>query len=179
MLNVRLILFLKTLISFIDFRFQLVGSTILLSINDCQYGPEILDDTLNTYNLSTVELVLGGLPTNDLLTGLYPSLVTVNTFNGCIRNVLSNGYYLDMSKAYSSANSASGECPCEITNSCPAKERVSIIPWYTWLIITLVLLLLATILAMILLTFVRRKRQLKKLMALYIDDARDNIIDYK
>ncbi|CAF4245556.1 unnamed protein product, partial [Rotaria sordida] len=40
---------------------------------------------------------LGGLQvTGSLMSGLYPSLTQVNTFSGCIRNVLSNGYYLDM-----------------------------------------------------------------------------------
>ena len=72
-----------------------------------------MNDTLNTYNLSSVELYLGGLPTNNnLVSGIYPTLTQVNTFNGCIRNVLSNGYYLDMSKALASVNSDYDQCSC-------------------------------------------------------------------
>ena len=136
---------------------------------------------MNTYDLSTVELYLGGLPTNgSLLSALYPSLTSLNTFNGCIRNVLSNGYYLDMSKNISSANSNPGECPCSVTNTCIAiRLTTDIIPWYTWLIIALVLLLLATIFTMALLTIIRRNQQLKAVAGLYTDDTRDNIIDYK
>jgi hypothetical protein len=127
-------------------------------------------------------LYLGGLPTtNSLLSALYPLLTSVDTFNGCIRNVLSNGNYLDMSKSLSSANSNPGGCPCSVTNSCITRQRVSdiIVPWYTWLIIILVFLLLATILVMTLLTCIRRRQQLKLLTGLYTDDTRENIIDYK
>jgi hypothetical protein len=151
-----------------------------VSVNDCQYRSISINDTLNTDDLSTVELYLGGLPTTDsLVSALYSSLTTVNTFNGCIRNVLSNGYYLDMNQKLSSAKSDIGACPCSVTKSCPQSQRVSIIPWYTWLIIALVLLLLATVLAMVLLTCIRRRQQLKILTTLYTDDTRDNIIDYK
>jgi hypothetical protein len=86
-----------------------------------------------------------------------------------------------MSNSSLSANSNSGECPCLVTNSCITERRISdiIVPWYTWLIITLVLLLLATILAITLLTCIRNRQQLKILMGLYNDDTRENIIDYK
>jgi hypothetical protein len=86
-----------------------------------------------------------------------------------------------MSKNLSSANSNLGECPCSVTNSCITERRISdiIVPWYTWLIMALVLLLLLTILALTLLTCIRRRQQLKVLTGLYTDDTRDNIIDYK
>ncbi|CAF4439706.1 unnamed protein product, partial [Adineta steineri] len=60
-----------------------------------------------------------------------------------------------------------------------ARASDIIIPWYTWLIIALVLLLLATIIALGLLTCIRRRQQQKTLAGLYPDDTRDNIIDYK
>jgi hypothetical protein len=86
-----------------------------------------------------------------------------------------------MSNSSLSANSNPGECPCSITNSCITGKRISdiIVPWYTWLIITLVLLFLATILAITLLTCIRKRQQLKILRGLYNDDTRENIIDYK
>ncbi|CAF0991670.1 unnamed protein product [Rotaria sp. Silwood1] len=161
---------------------QFIDSMVLLSVNDCQYGLYLVNNTLNTYNLSTVKLYLGGLPmTDSLLSSLYSSLPSINTFNGCIRNVLSNGYYLDMSKDLSSANSNYGECPCSITNSCITKEHVIdiIIPWYTWLILVLVLLLLATIFSIVLLILTRKRKQLKTLTGLYMHDTRDDIISYK
>jgi hypothetical protein len=117
---------------------------------------------------------------NSLVSGLYSTLTSIDKFNGCIRNVLSNGNYLDMSKSLSSANSNPGECPCSVTNSCSTERRVSnIVPWYTWLIITLVLLFLVTILIITLLICIRRRQQLKALVGLYTDDTRENIIDYK
>ncbi|CAF1282541.1 unnamed protein product [Rotaria sordida] len=100
----------------VDTLHDYVDSTILVSINDCQYVTTV-NDTLNTYDLSNVQLYLGGLPvTGSLISGLYPSLTQVNTFSGCIRNVLSNGYYLDMSKALVSANSYYGQSSCTLTN---------------------------------------------------------------
>ncbi|CAF5001185.1 unnamed protein product, partial [Rotaria sp. Silwood1] len=96
--------------------YQYVDSTILVSINDCQYVTTV-NDTLNTYDLSNIQLYLGGLPvTSSLMSGLYPSLTQVNTFSGCIRNVLSNGHYLDMSKALVSVNSYYGQSSCTLTN---------------------------------------------------------------
>lgn len=163
--------------------YQYVDSTILVTVNDCQYVVRV-NDTLNTLDLSNVQLYLGGLPvTSSLISGLYPSLTNVNTFSGCIRNVQSNGYYLDMNNPINSANSVAGACPCALTNSCTAAvlARASdiIVPWYTWLIIALVLLLLGTIIALGLLTCIRRRQQQKTLAGLYPDDTRDNIIDYK
>ncbi|CAF3869414.1 unnamed protein product [Adineta steineri] len=163
--------------------YQYVDSLILVEVNDCQYVTKI-NNTLNTYDLSNVQLYLGGLPvTGSLVSALYPALQQVNTFSGCIRNVLSNGYYLDMNSALASANSDIGQCPCALTNSCTtttlARASDIIIPWYTWLIIALVLLLLATIIALGLLTCIRRRQQQKTLAGLYPDDTRDNIIDYK
>jgi hypothetical protein len=163
--------------------YQYVDSTILVSVNDCQYVISV-NDTLNTYDLSSVQLYLGGLPvTGSLISGLYPSLTQVNTFSGCIRNLQSDGYYLDMNAPLASANSAPGQCPCTLTNSCVATAAARaadiIVPWYTWLIIALVLLLLGTIIALGLLTCIRRRQQQKTLAGLYPDDTRDNIIDYK
>ncbi|CAF0857241.1 unnamed protein product [Adineta ricciae] len=164
--------------------FQYVDSLILVTVNDCQYVLSTFNKTLNSYDLSNVQLFLGGLPvTGSLVSGLYPSLTQVNTFSGCIRNVMSNGYYLDMNAALASANSDIGQCPCALTNSCTStllpRTTDIIIPWYTWLIIALVLLLLATIIALGLLTCIRRRQQQKTLAGLYPDDTRDNIIDYK
>lgn len=155
----------------------------MVTVNDCQYVLRP-NATLNTYDFSNVQLYLGGLPvTGSLVSGLYPSLQQVNTFSGCIRNVQSNGYYLDQNAAIAAANSNIGQCPCALTNSCTAtvlpRATDIIVPWYTWLIIALVLLLLATIIALGLLTCIRRRQQQKTLAGLYPDDTRDNIIDYK
>ena len=163
--------------------YQYVDSTILVSVNDCQYVTSV-NDTLNSNDLSNVQLYLGGLPvTGALVSGLYPALTQVNSFSGCIRNVMSNGYYIDMNAPLAAANSAAGPCPCSLTNSCVASALARatdiIVPWYTWLIIALVLLLLATIIALGLLTCIRRRQQQKTLAGLYPDDTRDNIIDYK
>ncbi|CAF3823754.1 unnamed protein product [Rotaria sp. Silwood1] len=90
---------------------------VLVSVNDGQYYTTV-NDTLNTYDLSNVQLYLGGLPVTDsLVSGLYPSLTKVSTFSGCIRNVLSNGYYLDMSTALVSVNSYYGKISCASINS--------------------------------------------------------------
>ncbi|CAF3673561.1 unnamed protein product [Rotaria sordida] len=161
---------------------QFIDSIVLISINDCLYDLQLVNNTLNTYDLSTVKLYLGGLPIIDsFVSSLYPILPSINTFNGCIRNVLSNGYYLDMSKDLSSMNSNYGECPCSITNSCITRKYVRdiIIPWYIWLIFVLVLLLLAIIFTIFLLIFTRKRKQLKALQELYTNDRRDNIINYK
>ncbi|CAF0872431.1 unnamed protein product [Adineta steineri] len=158
--------------------YQILGSNVLVSVNDCQYN-ETVNTTLNTYNSSIVELYLGGLPPNSSVLNLYQLQSSVNPFKGCIRNVLSNGYYLDMSKHHSSNNSNYGQCPCSITKSCTTEKNTIIIPWYTWLIIALVLLLLTTIIIMTLLALIRKKQQLTTLSGLYIDDTRDTIVDYK
>lgn len=88
-----------------------------------------------------------------------------------------------MNSPLSSANSNAGQCPCSLTNQCLisplARSSDIIIPWYTWLIIVLVLLLLSTIAALGLLTCIRLRQQQKALAGLYPDDTRDNIIDYK
>ncbi|UJR08758.1 hypothetical protein I4U23_013015 [Adineta vaga] len=92
--------------------YQYVDSLILVTVNDCQYVLQGFNSTLNTYGLSNVQLYLGGLPvTGSLISGLYPSLTQVNTFSGCIRHVMSNGYYLDMNSAIASAHSTVGGCP--------------------------------------------------------------------
>ncbi|CAF5069205.1 unnamed protein product, partial [Rotaria magnacalcarata] len=162
---------------------QFVDSIVLVSINDQQYYFELENNNnSNVYDLSTVELYLGGLPTIDPSTSsLYPSLTSINTFKGCIRNVLSNGYYLDMSKTLSSTNSNYGQCPCSITNSCVTRNRLTdiIIPWYTWLVFIVVLLLLATMLSIALLIFIRKRLQLKTPIRLYPNDTRNNIIHDK
>jgi hypothetical protein len=87
-----------------------------------------------------------------------------------------------MSKATSSANSNSEECPCSVTNSCIKKTAHVTditVPWFTWLIIALVLLLLATIFAISSLIMIRKREQMKTSAGLYTDDTRDNIIHYK
>ena len=112
-----------------------------------------------------MRLYLAGLPMNNsLVAQLYPALQAINNFTGRIRNVLSNGCYLNMLK-----------------DEIIIDRRLSdvIVPWYTWLIIALVLLLLATVLVLTLLTCLRRKQQMKILRVLYTDGTGDNIIDYK
>jgi hypothetical protein len=156
---------------------------VLVSVNDCQYVATV-NDTSSSVDPSNVQLYLGGVPlTGSLVSGLYPSLTRLNTFSGCIRNFISNGNFLDFNTPLQSSNSAAGACPCEWTSSCSpsasARTADVIIPWYTWLIIALVLLLLATIIALGLLTCIRRRQQQKTLAGLYPDDTRDNIIDYK
>ncbi|CAF4697711.1 unnamed protein product, partial [Rotaria sp. Silwood2] len=46
--------------------------------------------------------------------------------SGCIRNVLSNGYYLDKSKALVSVNSYYGQSSCTLTNPYTTTTRTSI-----------------------------------------------------
>lgn len=95
---------------------------------------------------------------------MYPSIQSIKNFTGRIRNVLSNGCYLNMFK-----------------DTIITDQRLSnvIVPWYTWLIIALVLLLLITILVLTLLTCLRRKQQMRIIRALYTDGTGENIIDYK
>jgi di/tricarboxylate transporter len=85
-----------------------------------------------------------------------------------------------MSDSLSRVQSAPGECPCIVTDSC-LERRLSdvIIPWYTWLIMALVFLLLAMIISLTVLTCIRRKQQMKRLKGLYVDETRESIIDYK
>jgi len=83
-------------------------------------------------------LYLGG----SLISNLYPLLTQSNTFSGCIRNVLSNGYYLDMSKPLTSANSNAGQCSCTVTNLCVAStagHAVNFVEYgFIWIIIAFV-----------------------------------------
>lgn len=133
-----------------------------------------MNDTSTNDNLSTVHLYLGGIPTSeDLIIALYPVLVNVHSFNGCIRNVLSNGYYLNMSDSIRSENAYPGDCFAE------TDAIDTLIPWYTWLTITLVLLFLITLLLMILWILQRTNYKLKALTNLSMDDVVGNIIDYK
>jgi hypothetical protein len=85
-----------------------------------------------------------------------------------------------MSDSLSLVQSMPGECSCIVTNSC-SERRLSdiIVPWYTWLIMALVFFILAMIVALTVLTCIRRRQQLKTLKGLYIDDTRESIIDYK
>ena len=101
---------------------------------------------------------------NSLVSQMYSSLQSINNLTGRIRNVLSNGCYLNM-----------------YNDRLIIDRRLSdlIVPWYTWLIIAFVLLFLLTILLLTLLTCLRRKQQMKILRALYTDGTGDNIIDYK
>ena len=154
---------------------------VIISINDCQHQ-WFVNGTSNLQNSSSTQLYLGGLPTNNsLISALYPSLTNVNHFSGCIRNVLSNGVHLDMSRSLASEKSQLGPCPCELTSTCIARValRASLVPWYIWLIMSLVFLLLTTVLTLILLICLRRKSRSKVLAGLYVDDTRDTIIDYK
>ncbi|UJR37810.1 hypothetical protein I4U23_030500 [Adineta vaga] len=159
--------------------YQILESDIHFSINDYHYNRSI-NTTYNTYDLSTVQLYLGSLP-NLLSTNFsYPSLDITSGFRGCIRNVLSNGYYLNMSNSVSSNYSTIGECPNSITDpNYRIDNRRSLVPWYTWLIIALILLFLTILLTIILLTLIRRRLHSRALCGLYSDDTRDNIIDYK
>lgn len=163
--------------------YQFVSSTILLSVNDYQYYLTV-NDTLNTYDLSNVRLYLGGFPTTGLLiSGLYPSLTQVNTFSGCIRNLLSNGYYVDMSSSITAPNSITEQCPCSIINSCTASTSQEIpaviVPWYIWLIIALVFLFLTTIIILIFLACIRKKEQQRALAQLCHDDTQESIAVYQ
>jgi hypothetical protein len=153
---------------------------VIISINDCQYEVR-LNDTSTSSDRTDVQLYLGGLPTKEsLINRLYPSLKSIHQFSGCIRNVLSNGVHLDMSRSISSEKSDLGPCPCELTSSCIERAlSASLVPWYTWLIMALVFLLLATVLTLILLTCLRKRRRSTVLAGLYVDDTRDTIIDYK
>ncbi len=90
-------------------------------------------------------MYLGGLPvTGSLVSGLYPTLIQVNTFSGCIRNVQSNGYYIDMNSPLISANSSAGSCPCSFTKSCisPIINRAANFVQYRlmWMIIAPILM---------------------------------------
>lgn len=155
---------------------------VLISINDYQYELHAINNTLNTYDLSRVELYLGGLPeANSIISGLYPSLRPINTFRGCIRNVLSNGYYLDMSQSLSSINSNYGECSCSITNSCTTRNRLFdiIIPWYIWLILALLPFIIISVIGTTLLIFITRKIRSKQASDASSDDRRENKIDDK
>ena len=87
-------------------------------MNDYQYT-ELINDTFTIKDLSDIQLYLGGLPkTNSIISALYPSLTDINSFRGCIRNVFSNGYYLDIRKSITATNSDYGLCPCTLTNAC-------------------------------------------------------------
>ncbi|CAF1053785.1 unnamed protein product [Adineta ricciae] len=107
--------------------FQYVDSLILVTVNDCQYVSSGFNKTLNSYDLSNVQLFLGGLPvTGSLVSGLYPSLTQVSTFTGCIRNVMSNGYYLDMNAAVASAHSETGQCSPTLTTISTTTTRTTV-----------------------------------------------------
>lgn len=112
-----------------------------------------------------------------MVSQLYASIPRVDGFRGCIRNVLANAYYLDMRSPFLAARSDVGACPCSVTNSCDNRQIA--VPWYTWLIVGLVLLLLITILTLVSLALLRRRYEQRALAGLYMDDTRDNIIDYK
>ena len=136
-------------------------------IDDQQYIVTVSNNSININNQSSLRLFLGGLPlTNSLVAQLYPTLSHINTFRGCIRNVKSNGFYLDMDNPLLSANSISGPCNCSVTNSCTTRSSAAtgtIVPWSVWLVVALVQLLLGTILTLIFLTFLRRRQQQKTL----------------
>lgn len=154
---------------------------MIISINDCQYEVRINGTSIPS-DLTSVQLYLGGLPTKEsLINRLYPSLKNIHNFSGCIRNVLSNGVHLDMARSISSEKSHLGPCPCGLTSSCTERTALatSIVPWFTWLIMALVFLLLTTVLTLILLTCLRKRRRVKALAGLYVDDTRDTIVDYK
>ena len=150
----------------------------MIMVNDQQYAIIISNNTINVKNQASVRLYLGGLPmSNSLVTALYPTLSNLNTFRGCIRNVRSNGFYLDMNNPLTSQNSNSGACDCSVTNSCTASSSVAtgvIVPWYVWLIIALVLLLMATVLTLILLTCLRDRQQKKAFADTYLDDTEND-----
>ncbi|CAF2615716.1 unnamed protein product [Rotaria sp. Silwood2] len=147
--------------------YQYVADTILVMINDEQHGITVNNTSINNNNRSLVRLYLGGLPRRDSpIDALYPKLSYIDSFRGCIRNVRSNGVYLDMNRPIlASDNSRSGLCDCSITNTCTIglskDDRGVIVPWYVWLIIALVLLLMATIVAITYLTCVRRRASRK------------------
>ncbi|CAF1597469.1 unnamed protein product, partial [Didymodactylos carnosus] len=83
--------------------YQYISNTVLESVNDCLYPFVISNSTSSSYDPNIMRLYLGGLPViGSTISSLYPTLMTVNTFNGRIRNVRSNGYYVDMSKALTS-----------------------------------------------------------------------------
>ena len=77
--------------------------------------------------------------------------------------------YLDSNYSYA------GECQ----EPRIADQRSLAIPWYTWLIIALVLLLLAIVIILVLLSLIRAKEISRTVNGIYVDDTRENIIDYK
>ncbi|CAF3600129.1 unnamed protein product [Rotaria sp. Silwood1] len=162
--------------------YQFVADTILVMVNDEQYDITVNNNSINNNNRSLVRLYLGGLPRRDSpIDALYSKLSYVDSFRGCIRNVRSNGIYLDMNRPmFASDNSRSGLCDCSITNTCTIglskDDRGVIVPWYVWLIIALVLLLMATILTITYLTCTRRREQRKRHRHASFDNI-DNVTD--
>ncbi|CAF1025815.1 unnamed protein product [Rotaria sordida] len=119
--------------------YQYVADTILVMINDEQYDITVNNNSINNNNnnQSLVRLYLGGLPRRDSpINALYPALSNVDSFRGCIRNVRSNGVYLDMNRPiFASDNSRAGLCDCLTTDTCttgPPKDATGVIvPCYT------------------------------------------------
>ncbi|CAF4220900.1 unnamed protein product, partial [Rotaria sordida] len=119
--------------------YQYVADTILVMINDEQYDITVNNNSINNNNnnQSLVRLYLGGLPRRDSpINALYPALSNVDSFRGCIRNVRSNGVYLDMNRPiFASDNSRAGLCDCLNTDTCttgPPKDATGVIvPCYT------------------------------------------------
>lgn len=145
----------------------------MLSINDRQYDFTINNNSININNQSLIRLFLGGIPTTSLASALYSTVTNTDTFRGCIRNVLSNGIYLDMNRPLiASDNSRAGQCNCSVTNSCtiePSRDSKGVIvPWYVWLIIGLILFLLGIILLITILLCIRRKRQQRLQKNVYV-----------
>lgn len=146
----------------------------IISINDCKY--RFVIDLVSKHNdLRFVKFYLGGLSRVDtLVLSIYPILKDLSRFRGSIRNFHSDGIHLDMSKTISSENSYPG-----IRRSRVSMLRQLTVPWYTWLILTLVSLIMASILILSILMLIRRQNKFRVTVPLYIDDVRDNIIDYK
>ncbi|CAF4544432.1 unnamed protein product [Rotaria socialis] len=163
--------------------YQYVDSTILIMVNDEQYVVTVNNNSININNQSLAQLYLGGLPMmNSLIAALYPTLSSVNTFRGCIRNVLSNGFYLDMNNPLASSNSNSGPCNCSITNSCTTTSSAAtgiIVPWYVWLIIALVLLLIGMMLLVAVLICFRHRRLRKARADAYMSNIQNDRINDK
>ena len=154
---------------------QILGENILFSVNDCQHN-YTLSENFNWFDPSTVQyLHLGSLPDHLPISSFNQTSIVTSGFRGCIRNVLSNGYYLNMSNYLDSNYSYAGECQ----EPRIADQRSLVIPWYTWLIIALVLLLLAIVIILVLLSLIRTKEISRTVNGIYVDDTRENIIDYK
>ncbi|KAI0981550.1 hypothetical protein GJ496_010504 [Pomphorhynchus laevis] len=134
----------------------------LLSRNLAQNDSDIGENQDNA-------LYLGGLPQRLRVQDVFRHVLAVHEFEGCLRNVMINGQFLDLFipqnlEGLQHKDSYAGQCPCRHHIYCDVslmpRALVPSVPWWIWILILAVIFIMTASLSVTLLSFIRRRNDM-------------------